>query len=146
MRLRGATGATPSRRGVGFALERRGFLVPVHPNRHVIPSEVVAIVGTQRRVERELQRREIRSFVLAEDHAPRRARFAEDPAPVALAMALLVRDPAVEVRAGVGTPRSLIAKFAARFGRDAETVGFIAALSRAVGLWDPSAVGLASSP
>src|SRR6478752_4612234 len=38
MRLRGATGATPSRRGVGFALERRGFLVPVHPNRHVIPS------------------------------------------------------------------------------------------------------------
>ncbi|HYQ27821.1 MAG TPA: hypothetical protein VER04_11400, partial [Polyangiaceae bacterium] len=82
MRLRGATGATPSRRGVGFALERRGFLIPVHPNRHVIPSEVVAIVGTQRRVERELQRREIRSFVLAEDHAPRRARFAEDPAPI----------------------------------------------------------------
>src|SRR6478752_6928550 len=101
MRLRGATGATSSRRGVGFALERRGFLVPVHPNRHVIPSEVVAIVGTQRRVEREAQRREIRSFVLAEDHAPRRARFAEDPAPIALAMALAVRDPSVEVRAGV---------------------------------------------
>jgi len=134
MRLRGATGATPSRRGVGFALERRGFLVPVHPNRHVIPSEVVAIVGTQRRVEREAQRREIRSFVLAEDHAPRRARFAEDPAPIALAMALAVRDPSVEVRAGVGTPRSLITKFAARFGR------------RAIGLWDPSAVSTASPP
>ncbi|HEY3254188.1 MAG TPA: hypothetical protein VGJ91_09580, partial [Polyangiaceae bacterium] len=146
MRLRGATGATPSRRGVGFALERRGFLVPVHPNRHVIPSEVVAIVGTQRRVERELQRREIRSFVLAEDHAPRRARFAEDPAPIALAMALAVRDPSVEVRAGVGTPRSLITKFAARFGREPEVVALVASLSRAIGLWDPSAVSMASPP
>ena len=84
MRLRGATGATPSRRGVGFALERRGFLVPIHPNRHVIPTEVATIVGAQRRAEREAQRREIRSFVLAEDHAPRRARFAEDPSPLAL--------------------------------------------------------------
>ncbi|HET7539902.1 MAG TPA: hypothetical protein VFK05_08520, partial [Polyangiaceae bacterium] len=146
MRLRGATGATPSRRGVGFALERRGFLVPVHPNRHVIPSEVVAIVGTQRRVEREQQRREIRSFVLAEDHAPRRARFAEDPAPIALAMALAVRDPSVEVRAGVGTPRSLITKFAARFGRDTEVIALVASLSRAIGLWDPSAVSTASPP
>jgi len=146
MRLRGATGATPSRRGVGFALERRGFLIPVHPNRHVIPSEVVAIVGTQRRVERELQRREIRSFVLAEDHAPRRARFAEDPAPIALAMALAVRDPSVEVRAGVGTPRSLITKFAARFGREPEVVALVASLSRAIGLWDPSAVSMASPP
>ena len=146
MRLRGATGATPSRRGVGFALERRGFLVPVHPNRHVIPSEVVAIVGTQRRVERELQRREIRSFVLAEDHAPRRARFAEDPAPIALAMALAVRDPSVEVRAGVGTPRSLITKFAARFGRESEVIALVASLSRAIGLWDPSAVSTASPP
>ncbi len=146
MRLRGATGATPSRRGVGFALERRGFLVPVHPNRHVIPSEVVAIVGTQRRVEREAQRREIRSFVLAEDHAPRRARFAEDPAPIALAMALAVRDPSVEVRSGVGTPRSLITKFASRFGRDPEVVALVASLSRAIGLWDPSAVSTASPP
>ena len=146
MRLRGATGATPSRRGVGFALERRGFLIPVHPNRHVIPSEVVAIVGTQRRVERELQRREIRGFVLAEDHAPRRARFAEDPAPIALAMALAVRDPSVEVRPGVGTPRSLITKFAARFGREPEVVALVASLSRAIGLWDPSAVSTASPP
>lgn len=146
MRLRGATGATPSRRGVGFALERRGFLIPVHPNRHVIPSEVAAIVGAQRRAEREAHRREIRTFVLGEDHAPHRARFAEDPAPLALAMALAVREPSVEVRPGVGTPRSLITKFAARFGRDAETVAFLSALSRAVGLWDPSAVGLAAPP
>src|SRR5690606_19850650 len=36
MRLRGATGITASRRGLGFALERRALLVPVHPNRHVV--------------------------------------------------------------------------------------------------------------
>ncbi|HEX9618715.1 MAG TPA: hypothetical protein VF989_01190 [Polyangiaceae bacterium] len=146
MRLRGATGATPSRRGVGFALERRGFLVPVHPNRHVIPTEVAAVVGEQRRAEREAQRREIQSFVFAEDHAPRRARFAEDPVPLALAMALSVRDPSVDIRPGVGTPRSLVAKFASRFGRESEAVAFMAALSRAIGLWDATAVSAASPP
>jgi hypothetical protein len=146
MRLRGATGATPSRRGVGFALERRGFLIPVYPNRHVVPSEVAAVVGAQRRAERDHQRREIRSFVLTEDLAPRRARFAEDPVPLALAMALTVRDPALEVRAGVGTPRSLISKLATRFGKSPDTVALIAALSRAMGLWDSSVVSVASPP
>lgn len=146
MRLRGATGATPSRRGVGFALERRGFLIPVHPNRHLIPSEVAAIVGAERRSEREAHRREILTFVLGDDHAPYRARFAEDPAPLALALALAVREPSVEVRSTLGTPRSLISKLATRFGRDSETVAFLSAISRAVGLWDPSAVGLAAPP
>jgi hypothetical protein len=146
LRLRGAMGATPSRRGVGFALERRAFLVPVHPNRHMVPNEVAAIVGAQRREEREAQRRAIRNFVLGEDHAPRRARFAEDPAPLALALALAVRDPGVDVKAGIGTPRSLLAKLATRFGKDPEQVAFVAALSRAVGLWDPSAIGVAAPP
>lgn len=146
LRLRGATGATPSRRGVGFALERRGYLIPIHPNRHIIPSEVATIVGASRRAERETQRREIRSFVLADDHAPRRARFAEDPAALALAMALTVRDPSVELRTDIGTPRSLISKLSTRFGKDADRVAFIAALSRAIGLWDPSAVSVASPP
>jgi hypothetical protein len=146
LRLRGAMGATPSRRGVGFALERRGFLVPVHPNRHVIPTEVAAVVGAERRAEREAQRHAIRSFVLGDDHAPSRARFAEDPGPLALAMALGVRDPSVEVKPGVGTPRSLLAKIASRYGKDPEQVAFVAALSRAIGLWDPSAVGVAAPP
>ena len=146
MRLRGATGATPTRRGVGFALERRGFLVPVHPNRHVIPSEVARLVGAQRRAEREAQRREIRSFVLEEDHAPRRASFAADPVPLTLAMALVTRDPSIEVKPGIGTPRSLISKLSTRFGAQPETVAMIASLSRAVGLWDPSAVNTASPP
>jgi hypothetical protein len=146
LRLRGATGATPSRRGVGFALERRGYLIPIHPNRHIIPSEVATIVGAARRAERETQRHEIKNFVLADDHAPRRARFAEDPAALALAMALTVRDPSLELRTDIGTPRSLIGKLSTRFGKDPERVAFIAALSRAVGLWDPSAVSVASPP
>ncbi len=33
MRLRGAGGITASRRGAGFSLERRAFLIPIHPNR-----------------------------------------------------------------------------------------------------------------
>jgi hypothetical protein len=139
MRLRGATGATPSRRGVGFALERRGFLVPVHPNRHVIPAEVSAVVSERHRAAREERRKEIRTFVLGEDHAPHRASFADDPVPLVLAMALAVREPGVEVRSGVGTPRSLLSKLATRFGRSPERVALIAALSRSIGLWDASA-------
>ncbi len=146
LRLRGATGATPSRRGVGFALERRGMLMPIHPNRHVIPSEVAAVVGAQRRAEREAQRLEIRSHVLGDDRAPRRARFAEDPVPLAMAMVLAVRESAVDVRDGVGIPRSLIARLASRFGRTTEAVALIAAVSRAIGLWDPSAAGTATPP
>jgi hypothetical protein len=57
-----------------------------------------------------------------------------------------VREPGVEVKSGVGTPRSLLTKLATRFGKDGDRVAFIAALSRAIGLWDPSAIGLASPP
>ncbi|HWO09118.1 MAG TPA: hypothetical protein VNN80_06550, partial [Polyangiaceae bacterium] len=108
LRLRGASGATPSRRGVGFALERRAFLVPIHPNRHVIPTEVAALVGAGRRAARDERRREIRAVVEGEDHSPRRATFARDVAPVAIAMAASVRERNVDVRPEVGTPRSLI--------------------------------------
>jgi hypothetical protein len=146
MRLRGATGATPSRRGVGFALERRGFLIPVHPNRHLVPSEVSAVVSERHRAAREERRKEIRTFVLGEDHAPHRASFADDPVPLALAMALAVREPGVDVRSAVGTPRSLIAKLSTRFGRSGEVVALVAALSRAVGLWDGSAAQESSPP
>ena len=146
MRLRSATGVTASRRGAGFALERRGFLIPIHPNRHVIPTEVAAIVGAERRRMREKRREQIRSFVIEEDHAPRRARFAADPALLALGLAFAVREPGSEVRPGVGTPRSLLVRLAQRFGRDQEAIGLIAALSRAIGLWDASAASPATPP
>jgi hypothetical protein len=146
LRLRGAGGVNATRRGAGFSLERRAFLIPIHPNRHVIPTEVAQIVGADRRQARELRRAQIRTFVLEEDHAPRRARFASDPAFLAVAMAFCVREPGSEVRPGVGTPRSLLVKFAQRFGRDVEAVALLAALSRAVGLWDPTAASPATPP
>ncbi len=146
LRLRGASGATPSRRGVGFALERRGYLIPVHPNRHLIPTEVARLVGAKREREHAKMRTEIRSSVLEEDHAPRRARFSEDPSPLVMAMALSVRDPSVEVKPTVGTPRSLLNRFSTRFGRDFECVSLLAALSRATGVWDPAVVNVSGPP
>ncbi|HRI70074.1 MAG TPA: hypothetical protein PK156_37850 [Polyangium sp.] len=152
MRLRGASGVTASRRGAGFALERRAFLVPIHPNRHVIPTEIGQIVGAERRKAREARRAQIRSFVLEEDHAPRRARFALDPASLAMGLAFAMREATndsrsvSEVRVGVGTPRSLIVRFAQRFGRDVETVALSVALSRAIGLWEPSSASIVTPP
>ncbi len=146
LRLRTATGATASRRGVGFALERRGLLVPVHPNRHVVPTEVAAILHAAEDEARREKRAEVKSFVLGGDHAPRRARFALDPIPLAVALALAAREPGNETRPGIGTPKSFAAKLATRFGRDVSEVALVVALSRAVGLWDSSAVSAAAPP
>jgi hypothetical protein len=146
LRLRTATGATPSRRGVGFSLERRGLLIPVHPNRHIVPAEVGAIIGAAGEADRQARRQQVKTFVLSGDHAPRRARFALDPVPLAVALAVVSREPGNEVRPGIGTPKSLASKLAARFGRDAGQVAIVIALSRAVGLWDASATSPAGPP
>lgn len=146
LRLHRATGATPSRRGVGFSLERRGMLIPVHPNRHVIPSEVAAVIGASDATVRERKRAQIRAFVLDGAHEPRRARFATDPVPLVVAMAMAVREWGLEAREGVGTPRSLIMRLAQRFGRDAEAVGLLCSLSRAIGLWDASSLSRTVPP
>jgi hypothetical protein len=158
LRLRTATGATPSRRGVGFSLERRALLVPVHPNRHVVPTEVSEIIGAAHHSERAVHREEVRAFVTSGDHAPRRARFSLDPTPLALALAVAARESSAraegrtpsgtfaDVRAGVGTPKSLVQKLAARFGRESMHVALVFALSRATGLWDASATNAAAPP
>jgi hypothetical protein len=159
LRLRTATGATPSRRGVGFSLERRALLVPVHPNRHIVPTEVSAIIGAAHHSQREARRDEVKHFVASGDFAPRRARFSLDPAPLAVGLAVLARESTVrnpegrsqsgafaDVRAGVGTPKSLVQKLAARLGRDPTHVALVVALSRAAGLWDVSATNLSSPP
>jgi len=146
LRLRTATGVSPSRRGVGSALERRGFLVPVHPNRHVVPTEVSLIVSAAHRAERAERREEVKRFVRSGDHAPRRARFALDPSPLVLGLALAAREGQSEVKSNIGTPKSLTQKLGGRFGRDATTVAMLVALSRAVGLWEPSALVPSSPP
>ncbi len=159
LRLRTATGATPSRRGVGFSLERRALLIPVHPNRHVVPTEVSAIIGAAHHTERATRRDEVREFVASGDHAPRRARFSLDPAPLALALAVAARETPgrtaegrspsssfADLRAGVGTPKSLVQKLAARFGREPSHVALVFALSRAIGLWDASATNASAPP
>jgi len=146
LRLRSASGATTSRRGVGFALERRGLLVPVHPNRHVVSTEVATLLYANEDALRREHRAEVKSFVLGGDHAPRRARFALDPVPLALALAIAAREPGNEVRPGIGTPKSFATKLATRFGREPGDVALAIALSRAIGLWDASAVGSAAPP
>ncbi|HEX7666927.1 MAG TPA: hypothetical protein VF407_20500, partial [Polyangiaceae bacterium] len=146
LRLRTASGATPSRRGVGSALERRGLLIPMHPNRYVVPAEVAAVIGAARHQERARRRDQVKSFVLSGDHAPRRARFAADPAPLAAGLALVAREAGNEIRPNVGTPKSLVQKLAIRFGRENHHVALVVALSRAIGLWDPSALNGSQPP
>jgi len=146
MRVRGAYGVAAGRRGAAFSLEKRGLLFPLHPNRYTIPTEVAAIIGAERQHEREKRRENIRSHVFAEDHLPRRASFAEDPTPLALAMTMALGETGGEVRSNVGTPRSLVAKLGQRFGRSTERAALVIALSRAVGLWEGGASSLDTPP
>jgi hypothetical protein len=152
MRLRTTSGATPSRRGVGFAVERRGFLIPLHPNRHVIPSEVSAILSASVIAQRQATRARVRLGVEAEDHAPHRAQFSEDPGPLALAIVLAARELRGEVKAGVGTPRTLLSRIASRLGREGRPVAILTALSRTLGLWgtftadEPTGLGALTLP
>ena len=146
VRLRGAAGATPSRRGVGFSLERRGFLVPVHPNRHIIPTEVALLVGAERLAEREELRRRIRDQVAREDYIPQRARFAHDLTPLAVGLAMAVQSGEGEIRPGVGTPKSLISKMSTRFGRSPDSIALTSALSRIAGLWGEASLTADAPP
>ncbi len=146
MRVRGAYGVAAGRRGAAFSLEKRGFLLPIAPNRYVIPAEVAAIIGAARHEQRERSRETIRAQVMAEDYFPRRARFSVSPVPLALAMAIALRERGTEIKPAIGTPRSLVNRLAQRFGRELETTALIVALSRAVGLWEPGGVSTATPP
>jgi hypothetical protein len=146
MRVRGSYGVAAGRRGAAFSLEKRGLLYPVHPNRYLVPTEVAAIIGASGREAREEHRASIRTAVVADDHLPRRARFSAEPAPLAVALAMAVREADAEVRPGLGTPRSLVSRLAQRFGRDLESIALLMALSRAVGLWEPGVVSRATPP
>lgn len=165
MRLRNGTGQSLARRGISYSLERRGLLIPLHPNRHVIPREVATQIGAGRHDQRAAQRRSILQLVLAEDHAPRRARFAKSPTPLTFALAVLratdiesrdsgskdsgSRDSGSRDSGSSGpkengvVPRSLLTRWATRLGQDLERVTLLATLSRAAGLWDvtPHAAG-----
>lgn len=146
LRLRTAIGATQTRRGVGFSLERRGFLIPLHPNRHVIPNEVSRIISARDLDAREQKRAALKAFVAEEDHAPRRARFARDGGVLAMALAVAARETGSEVRANIGTPKSLVQKLALRLGADPTHVALLTALSRSLGLWDQSALAPSLPP
>jgi hypothetical protein len=146
MRLLSASGVSMTRRGASFALERRGMLVPVHPNRHVIPTEVAEIVGEPRIRALEARRAELRQRTLDHDSLPRRARYAADVAAVALATTIASRDAHGDTRSTVGTPRSLVQRLAQRFGQSPESISMVMALSRTIGLWQASATTTATPP
>ncbi|MFP6683241.1 MAG: hypothetical protein VB934_00950 [Polyangiaceae bacterium] len=146
MRVRGAYGVAAGRRGAAFSLEKRGFLFPLHPNRYVVPTEVAVLIGAERSARRKERRAAIRGAVVAEDHLPRRARFSTAPGTWAIALALAFKDSGVEIRGGLGTPRSLVNRLAQRFGRETETTALIVCLSRAVGLWEQEGLTRAAPP
>ena len=91
LRLRTASGATASRRASASRSSGAGLLIPVHPNRHIVPTEVAAILHAPRTpCARRSARRSSRSSAGATTR-PDGARFALDPVPLAVALAIAAR-------------------------------------------------------
>lgn len=131
---RTASGIAVPKRGAPFMLQRRGMLFPIGVDRFVLPTEVSRIVGAARQRERAGRRAEILASLSADDHAPRRARYARDPAlPAAAALAML-RCWEVPIRDDAGVPRGAIRRIAERLGEREESVALLVALARAAGL------------
>ncbi len=136
LRLQTTTGATRARSGVSFELERRGLLLPLPPNRHCLPSEVLGVVA-ERQLQRLNARRSASLAALADrDEQPSRAQYSLDVAPLAVAISLVARHKR-PARRSVGTPKSLIKSLAKQFGADVAAVELVAALCRKIGLWEP---------
>jgi hypothetical protein len=136
LRLETASGASQVRSGAGYELERRGLLLPAKPNRHLVPTEVLEVVTERKRRALALRRAKTRRSLEAQDMTPRRARFAVDPAPLAVALALLAREQK-PTRAGVATPLTIVKRLAKQVGADVDSVALLCALGRRLGLWEP---------
>ena len=128
LRLRGAGGVTATRRGAGFSLERRAFLIPIHPNRHVIPTEVAQIVGADRRRPREARR-------AADPHLRPRGGPRPPPRPLRLRPGLprgghgrsACASPAARCAPAWARRARSCSSSRQRFGRDVEAVALLAA-------------------
>jgi hypothetical protein len=131
---RTAAGIAVPKRGAPFMLQRRGLLYPIGVDRFVLPTEVSRVVGASRQAERAERRARLLTTLRADDHAPRRARYARDPSLAAGAALAMLRWWEVPLRDDAGAPRGSVRRIAERLGEREETVALLVALCRAAGL------------
>ncbi len=136
LRMRTAAGASASRRGLSYSLERRGLLFALPHGRHAVPTEVADIVAHEERAVRNAERRAAVVKLESHDELPRRARYATDPSTLLTACLIATREAQIDVRPDVGTPKALVTRLATRFGRTPEDTSLIVAVGRSLGLWD----------
>ena len=115
MRLQHAGSAARVRRGLGYEIERRALLLPVAPNRHLIPHEVLQVLLEKQLRIAQLLRSKARERLRASPIEPVRAQFAIDPTARALASAAIAREHPAS-RASVGTAKRLVKRLATHLG------------------------------
>ena len=131
---RTAAGVAIPKRGAPYMLQRRGLLYQLGVERFVLATEVAAVVGAQRAVERAERRAQLRTTLAGDDFAPRRARYGRDPSLAAAAALVMFRSAEVSVRDDTGIPRSAVRRVAERIGETEESMALVTALLRASGL------------
>src|SRR5690606_16742036 len=127
-----------------FELERRALMLPVAPNRHLIPHEVLQVLLEKQLRIAQMLRGKARERLRTAPIEPLRAQFAIDPTARALVGATLAIDQPAQ-RTGVGTARRLVKRLATRLGLAEVDAQFLACISRKAGLWVPGS-NLRSGP
>lgn len=125
----------PSRRSPAFPLLRAGLLFPYTRDLLAIPTEVAAVLGVDRRDRAKKLRAQVGARVASYDLTPTRARFAEDPSVLAVALLMTMRRLGVALLPDVAAPRTAIRKAARLLNVDESNAEFLVALGRADGVY-----------
>ncbi len=134
MRVTIAGGASLPTRTASYQLFVRGLLLPRARGLWTVPSEVAAHVGSARRaVERAERKRLLARVADDEDLSPARARLAEDPGALAIALLAALRQRDALPPDGRGVRRSDLKSAASTAGVPVATAELLVAIARAAG-------------
>lgn len=121
--------------GTLFALLSRGLLLPHGANSYAVPAEVAAVIGRERRAVALRVREDVaRRIARSDDDDPARARLADDPGPIAVAL-LAELSARGELPDGSSPARKSSVRAAAKqVGAHPDRAEVLVALARAAGL------------
>lgn len=127
-------GAGLPMRGTAQSLLASGYVVPVGQDRYVVPTEVARVVGRERREVLAQKQAALRARIDAREEDTHRARLAEDPGPLAVALLVELGADGDLTRPDRPLPRTALARVARALHVEPERAELLVTLGRAIAL------------
>lgn len=129
----GAGGGLPLR-GTAQSLLSAGWIVPVAHDRYVLPTEIARVVGRERREVLAKKQAALRARIDAREEDTHRARLAEDPGPLAVALLAELAANGEPTRGDRPLTRTALARVARALHVEEERADLLVTLARALPL------------